>query len=215
MLFICFAVIVLLCQGKLVKFSRCSWKYGVGFVAITIMYVLIMAFIKKFMAAKMERYQRIGYDYEYPLHTWRYFGIITLGALFGGFNAGLFSKGNSTTIIFTLIYLGIEPIVASAIVGFQVVFSAIISTTQAWSKGQITIQEIGFFIGVTFIVGGIFSHIIATILRRMDKNKVNRVLVCIVGILTCSSSVAMVVSTGVSFKLFGSPYMVSPGNFCK
>jgi hypothetical protein len=62
-LFIVFAVIVLLCQGKLVKFSRCDFRYAVGMVAITVFYVLIMAFIKKYMSNKMEEFRRIGYEY--------------------------------------------------------------------------------------------------------------------------------------------------------
>lgn len=139
LLFVSFAIIVLLCQGKLVKFPRCDARYAGGMAAITAFYILIMIFIKNYMKSKLEDFKRIGYEYEYPLDTWKYFGIITIGALFGGFNAGLFSKGNSTTIIFTLIYLGIEPIVASAIVGFQVVFSALVSITQAYSKGQLSL----------------------------------------------------------------------------
>ena len=105
---------------------------------LTIVYFLSIFLLKKYVNNRMEHYRTIGYDYEYPLDTWRYFIILSLGAFFGGFNAGLFSKGNSTTSIFTLVYLGVERIVASAIVGFQVVFSAAVSLTQAYSKGQIS-----------------------------------------------------------------------------
>ena len=75
--------------------------------ALTVFYVVCLFLLKKYVNNRMEHYRTIGYDYEYPLDTWRYFGIICVGAFFGGFNAGLFSKGNSTTIIFTLVYLGI------------------------------------------------------------------------------------------------------------
>lgn len=95
------------------------------------------------------------------------------------------------------------------------VFSALVSITQAYSKGQLTLLDIGFFIGVTFVAGGILSHIVSNILKKMDKNKVNRVLVCIVGCLTCSSAISMLLSTGLGFKMFGNAYMTQPGNFCK
>jgi len=66
-LFLVFAVIVLLCQGKLVKFSRCSINYVGGFIAITAFYIIIMIGVKKYMNKKMEEFRTIGYDYEYPL----------------------------------------------------------------------------------------------------------------------------------------------------
>ena len=163
----------------------------------------------------MEHYRTIGYDYEYPLDTWRYFIILSLGAFFGGFNAGLFSKGNSTTIIFTLVYLGVEPIVASAIVGFQVVFSAAVSLTQAYSKGQISSQDIAFYLGLTFIGGGILSHIVSLIVKRMDKDRVNKILVGIIGGLTCMSSISLIINMGISYKMFGSDYMNNAGDFCQ
>jgi uncharacterized membrane protein YfcA len=215
LVFIVFAIASLLAQGKLVKFSNCSIYYIIGMVLLTVFYIATQFFMKKYINNKMEYFRMIGYDYEYPLDTWRYYGIICLGGFFGGFNSGLFSKGNSTTIIFTLIYLEIEPIVASAIVGFQVVFSAAVSLVQAYAKGQLLLIDIAFYVGVTFIAGGILSHIASHVVRKMDKDKVNKVLVGIIGALTCSSSLSMIVSTGVSFKLFGTEFMVSPGNFCR
>lgn len=184
-------------------------------VVLTIVYALSLIAMKKYVNNRMEYYRTIGYDYEYPLDTWKYYGIICLGAFFGGFNAGLFSKGNSTTIIFTLVYLGIEPIVASAIVGFQVVFSAAVSLTQAYSKGQISGEDIGFYLGLTFIGGGILSHIVSSIVKRMDKDRVNKILVGIIGSLTCMSAISLLVNLGISYKMFGSDYMNNPGEFCQ
>ena len=50
--------------------------------------------------------------------------LVCLGGFIGGFNGGVFALGNTTTIMFTLITLKVEPIVVSATVGFQVIFSA-------------------------------------------------------------------------------------------
>lgn len=73
--------------------------------ALAIFYVIALLSIKSYFNNRMEHFRTIGYDYPYPLDTWKYFGIICIGAFFGGFNSGLFSNGNSTTIIFSLVFL--------------------------------------------------------------------------------------------------------------
>lgn len=50
---------------------------------------------------------------------------IVVASFFGGFNSGAFGVGSSTTMIFCLLYLKIEPIVVSATVGYQVVFGGL------------------------------------------------------------------------------------------
>ena len=104
---------------------------------------------------------------------------------------------------------------ASAIVGFQVVFSAAVSLTQAYSKGQISSQDIGFYLGLTFIGGGIFSHIASSIVKKMDKDRVNKILVGIIGGLTCMSAISLLVNMGISYEMFGSDYMNNAGDFCQ
>lgn len=91
---------------------------------LTAFYVLFVFGVFYFTKKKMSYYKEIGYDYEYPLGTVKFFVLICLGSLWGGFNGGVFALGNTTTIMFTLITLKVEPIVVSATVGFQVIFSA-------------------------------------------------------------------------------------------
>ena len=92
--------------------------------SLTAFYVLFVFAVYYFTKKKMHYYKEIGYEYEYPLGTFKYFGLICGGALWGGFNGGVFALGNTTTMMFTLITLKVEPIVVSATVGFQVIFSA-------------------------------------------------------------------------------------------
>ncbi len=73
----------------------------------------------------MNYYRRIQYNYEYQLDSPKFFISIVLASFLGGFNGGVFGLGSSTTMIFCLLYLEIEPIVVSATVGFQVVFSGL------------------------------------------------------------------------------------------
>ena len=104
---------------------------------LTVFYAAVVFGVFHFTKKKMEYYKEIGYDYEYPLDKIKYFALICLGSFWGGFNGGTFALGNSTTIIFTLIYLEIEPIVVSATVGFQVVFSAAASLSEALIRSEI------------------------------------------------------------------------------
>lgn len=59
--------------------------------------------------------------------------IICVGAFLGGFNGGVFGIGNSTTVIFTLLFMQMEPTVVSATVGYQVVFAGSASLAQAFA----------------------------------------------------------------------------------
>ena len=54
---------------------------------------------------ELQRFKRIRYYYKYPLDNLKYFFYIGIGSFFGGFIGGAFSLGNTTTIIFVLIYL--------------------------------------------------------------------------------------------------------------
>ena len=95
------------------------------------------------------------------------------------------------------------------------VFSAAVSLIQAYSKGQLTSAEIGFFLGVTFVAGGLFSFILSVIIKDMKKSTINKILVGIIGCLTCMSAKSMIISTGISYSMFGSDYMNKPADFCQ
>ena len=118
-------------QGKIVSFSFCSRWYAMGMGLLALLYAATVFGVYRFTKKKMEDYKRIRFQYEYPLDKMKYFGLICLGSFWGGFNGGTFALGNSTTIIFTLVYLGVEPIVVSATVGFQVAFAAAAAICQA------------------------------------------------------------------------------------
>lgn len=63
----------------------------------------------------------------------KFFLTIVLSSFLGGFNGGVFGLGSSTTMIFCLLYLDIEPMVVSATVGYQVVFSGLGSLCEAFA----------------------------------------------------------------------------------
>jgi uncharacterized membrane protein YfcA len=87
----------------------------------------------------------------------------------GGFNGGVFAIGNSTTIIFTLLYLEVEPIVASATVGFQVVFAAAASLCEALARGSIAWSTVVFFFVLALVAGGILSFVAGHFVGKLER----------------------------------------------
>ena len=53
------------------------------------------------------------------------------------------------------------------------------------------------------------------IIKDMKKSTINKILVGIIGGLTCMSAISMIVSTGFSYNMFGSDYMNKPADFCQ
>lgn len=74
---------------------------------LSVFFIIVIVFIYFFTNKKIKYYEKIGYDYEYPLNKIKYFGLICIGSLLGGFNGGVFALGNSPTIILALLYLEI------------------------------------------------------------------------------------------------------------
>ena len=129
--FIIFEVLSALCEGKLVKFPFCSSSYIIGICAFTAFYLAVVAGIYIYTKKELARFKRIDYKYDYALDSPKYFGLICLGAFAGGFNGGAFALANNLTIIFALVHLNVEPMIASTTCGFQIVFSGAASLVQA------------------------------------------------------------------------------------
>jgi uncharacterized membrane protein YfcA len=87
----------------------------------------------------MSFYRRIQYPYEYQLDSVKFFTLIVFSSFIGGFNGGVFGVGSSTTMIFSLLYLEIEPVVVSATVGYQVIFGGLGSLCEAFATNSITL----------------------------------------------------------------------------
>lgn len=87
----------------------------------------------KYTTNRLKFYAQIGYKYTVKLNVPKYYLMICFGAFLGGFNGGVFGIGNSTTVIFTLLFMQMEPAVVSATVGYQVVFAGSASLAQAFA----------------------------------------------------------------------------------
>jgi uncharacterized membrane protein YfcA len=184
-------------------------------VCLTLAYIAFLFIVFHYTKKKIANYERIGYEYEYSLDEPKYFVLICLGGFGGGFMGGVFALGNSMTIIFTLVYMDVEPIVTTAIVGFQVIFFAAASLSQAMANKSLAYNVIGFFILITFIAGGILSFIADKIISRLNRQRVNIALVAIVMSLNIMASLSMLVYIGLSYHFFGPTYMISIESACK
>ena len=97
----------------------------------TLFYFGVLTSIYFFYVKRLlDKYKRIGYNYDIQLDNVKYYILVCLGAFAGGFNGGAFALANNLTIIFALMALEVEPMVASATCGFQIVFSGAASLIQ-------------------------------------------------------------------------------------
>jgi len=181
---------------------------------LTLIYIIYVIGMYFYAQRKMTYFRKIQYQYDYNIDNVKFYAVSCLGGFLGGFNGGVFGVGSSTTIIFTLLFLDIEPVVASATVGFQVVFSGLGSLCEAFATNEIDLSVAGLFIGITLIIGGIFSYIANRLVAKLNVNKVNQILMIVVGSLTGASTVAMMINIVISYGNFGSAYMIASSFDC-
>jgi uncharacterized membrane protein YfcA len=161
----------------------------------------------KYTCRRLVYYQEIGYHYEVKINEPKYYLLICVGAFMGGFNGGVFGIGNSTTVIFTLLYLGLEPTVVTATVGYQVVFAGSASTLQAYITNSLPGDVILLFFLETFILGGILTFIAKRIVSKFSVIKVNVCLMLIVTCLVTCSVFALIASVILGYIQFGAANM--------
>ena len=68
---------------------------------------------------------------------------------------------------------------------------------------------VGFFFLITFIGGGILSYIAGYFIGKLNRTKVNKILMIIVGSLTGVSALSMVLNIVLGYINFGSTHMIS------
>ena len=72
-----------------------------------------------------------------------------------------------------------------------------------------------FFIVLTLVAGGILSFVASYFLNKLDRNKINKVLLIIIGLITSVSALSMVVNIVISYINFGSDYMIAIDDVCR
>ncbi len=82
------------------------------------------------------------------------------------------------------------------------------------ARGTIELEEVLFFFLLTLIAGGILSFIAAYFVGKLDREKVNMILVGIVACLTCASALSMLVNIALGYINFGAHYMIATNIPC-
>jgi predicted PurR-regulated permease PerM len=62
---------------------------------------------------------------------------------------------------------------------------------------------VGFFFLITFVAGGILSYIAGYFINKLNRTKVNKILMIIVGSLTGVSALSMVLNIILGYINFG------------
>lgn len=206
-IFLVFEVLSFLVQGKIVPFSICSTIYPIGMSILTLLFLLFDLGMFMYTKRKLDYYRAIGYKYEAKIDVPKYYVMICFGAFLGGFNSGVFGIGNSTTVIFTLLFLDLEPAIVSATVGYQVVFAGSASLVQASITQSIRSDVAILFFLVTFVIGGVLSFLLKKFVGQLEQIKVNLTLLFIVFMLVTVSVLALVASIVMGYLQFGAANM--------
>ena len=203
-----------LAQGKIVHFTICQIYYPIGVSVLTLVFLGFDFGMYSYTCKKMRWFREIGYYYPIPLEQKPKYLLICLGGFIGGFNGGPFGIGASTTMIFSLLYLDIEPAVVSATVGFQITFTGLASLLEAFATDEIGVGVTGLFMVETLVFGGVLTLLARKLLYRYSMVKVNQCLMLIVFSLVSCSSVALVASIVIGYEEFGAVAMNSVPTKC-
>lgn len=94
------------------------------------------------------------------------------------------------------------------------VFAAAASLCQALATDRIEMGVVGLFIGITLIGGGACSYLLGLFVNKMEREKVNMVLVGIVASLTCMSALSMAINVVLGYVNFGREFMEAADGIC-
>lgn len=87
-------------------------------------------------------------------------------------------------------------------------FAAAASLCEALARGSIAWNTVLFFFVLTLVGGGILSFVVGHFVSKLDREKVNMILVGIVACLTCASGLSMLVNIALGYVNFGASYMI-------
>jgi hypothetical protein len=203
----------MLAQGKIVRFSFCSWYFAVSFVCLCIAFFFYLFVIYKITCSQMAYYEKIGYNYGFPLGQTKIICIIAAGGIVGGLLQGIIGLGSGHCMVGSLLYLGLNPKVASATSGYMIVFIGLSSLIEAMANNEITWIQVAWFMGICFILGGICTFLLYRVLA--GKPKAPKIIIAIIIALCVLSCVTILPNIYFTQKNFGWHSMLTvPKPFC-
>lgn len=158
LIFASFELMSLLVQGKLYPFKLCTpWFFGGLFISFMTLFSIFLVLHYYFLRKRFLFYQKIQYKYPVDLSVPKNYILLSLGGLLGGFSSGLLGLGCGHIMILFMGIIGVQPKVASATSGYQILFIGSASLIQAVVQQSLTWVPLLFFSLLAFIGSFVLS----------------------------------------------------------
>lgn len=155
---------------------------GLAILGFVVLFLVFIYLVFRHTKARLENFRRIKYAYDLELDDPRQFALVVAGSLLGGFLQGLLGIGAGDCMIAALLLIRAHPLVASATVGYQMVFMGLTDTILALGENNLTWVDLGVFFGVCFVLGGALTVLIYHYL--WNKPLATRVVLLVVALLS-------------------------------
>lgn len=143
----------------------------------------------------------------------RNISIVAGSGVVGGFLQGLIGVGSGNTMVAALLTLQLHPKVTSATSGYMIVFIGLSSLAESLANGEISWIEVGWFLGICFVFGGICTVLLYKFLE--GKPKAPKVIIAIITGLCLLSCLTILPSIYFTQRDFGwKSMLVTPKPFC-
>lgn len=139
--------------------------------------------------------------------------IIAGGGFVGGFLQGIIGVGSGNTMMAALLTCGINPKVASATSGYQILFIGLSSLIEALAYEEISWVEVGWLFSICFIIGGALTFGLYWLIK--DRPRGHKMILAFILTLCIICIVGVIPSIYLTQLYYGWPFMLDLLNkFC-
>ena len=144
-------------------------------------------------------YRCVGYEYEVRLHNKRTYLWVYLSAFVGGFFQAMAATGAGSSIVAILLISGYPQKMCSATARFLAFFFAATTIVHAVLHSEVTIEQFGWFFGISFLLGGALTVLLYRKIEQSSQE--SRVLMLLISAicLICVFSVIPNIMQTASF----------------
>jgi uncharacterized membrane protein YfcA len=150
----------------------------------------------------------IQYKVEVDLSVKRSYVILCCGGTLAGFITGMIAAGCGHILILTMLTLHVNPKVASATSGYQVMFIGASSTIQAVVQGSLNWVPLVFFLLLSLIGSFILSILAYKLLEKMEDKGEGKIIIILI-ILSLISIIGVIPNIIITQKYYGWEYLLS------
>lgn len=149
---------------------------------------------------------------EVDLSNHRNFITLCIGGTLAGFTTGVIAAGCGHILILFMLSLGVNPKIASATSGYQVMFIGASSTIQALVQGSLDWQPLLFFLLLSLIGSFILSIFAYRVFDKMPDRGEGKIIIILI-VLSLISIVGVIPNIIITQKYYGWQYLLSITGF--